>query len=266
MYKTKQDVQDRVQEHYNILIEKGYEVVGVYLNGSQNYEIEYEGSDVDTKAIILPKFEDFLLNRKPVSTTLVLENNEHIDLKDIRLMFENFKKQNINFVEILFTEYKVLNPMYIELFQPMFDNKEEIAHYNNYKALKCIAGMSMEKYKALEHPYPATKHKIDKFGFDGKQLSHLLRLNDFIQKYANGYKYVECLKADNKEYLIKVKQNKIHTLDEARIVADYINKSTYRYMKEYMNNNEIKINKDIERILKEVLVGIIKLRFKSELK
>jgi hypothetical protein len=177
MYKNKQDVKDRVQEHYDILIKKGYEVVGVFLNGSQNYELEYKGSDVDTKAIILPSFDDFLFGRKKVSTTLILDNNEHIDLKDIRMMFENLKKQNINFIEILFTEYKVINPKYEKLFNILFEKNEEIAHYNNYKALNCIMGMSKEKYKALEHPYPATKDKIEKFGWDGKQLHHILRLN-----------------------------------------------------------------------------------------
>ena len=106
------EILKRVQEHYDIVVEKGYEVVGVFLQGSQNYNLHYEDSDIDTKAIILPKFEDFCLNRKPISTTSILENDEHTDLKDVRLMFECFKKQNINFVEILFTKYKVMNPKY----------------------------------------------------------------------------------------------------------------------------------------------------------
>ncbi len=41
--------------------------------------------------------------------TLVLENNEHIDVKDIRVMFETYKKQNVNFIETLFTEFKIVN-------------------------------------------------------------------------------------------------------------------------------------------------------------
>ena len=95
-------------------------MVGVFLQGSQNYNLQYEDSDIDTKAIILPKFNDFVLNNKPVSTTLILESNEHIDLKDIRLMFECFKKQNINFIEILFTEYYILNPNLIYHFLFLF--------------------------------------------------------------------------------------------------------------------------------------------------
>ena len=67
------------------------------LQGSQNYGLDvYDEdymSDIDTKAVILPSFEDFVYNRQPVSETIVLENNEHIDVKDIRVMFETYKSK-----------------------------------------------------------------------------------------------------------------------------------------------------------------------------
>ena len=85
MYKNALDVRKRVNEHYGEVISLGYNVVGVFLSGSQNYNLQYEDSDVDTKAILLPSFEDFCLNRAPISTTHICKNNEHIDLKDIRL-------------------------------------------------------------------------------------------------------------------------------------------------------------------------------------
>ena len=68
--------------------------VGIFLQGSQNYGLDYENSDIDTKIIVLPSFEDIILNKQPISTTSVLPNDEHLDVKDIRLMFDCFKKQN----------------------------------------------------------------------------------------------------------------------------------------------------------------------------
>ena len=65
-----QKVQDEIQKHYDKLIELGYNVVGVFLYGSQNYELDYEGSDVDSKAIVLPTLSDIVLNKQPVSTTV----------------------------------------------------------------------------------------------------------------------------------------------------------------------------------------------------
>jgi predicted nucleotidyltransferase len=258
-------IMGRLQENYNTVVNQGYEIVGIFLQGSQNYQLEYEGSDIDCKAVVLPKFNDFVLNNKMVSTTLVLENNEHIDLKDIRLMFDCFKKQNINFVEILFTKYKILNPKYEVFWQRLIDNNELIAHYNNYVAVNCMAGMALEKYKALEHPYPATIDKIEKYGFDGKQLHHLLRLKEFISNYVEGKKYSDCLISDDRDYLIDVKCNKKYNLNEARKIAKYTVDFIVNYKNDYMRLNPVVVNQQVEDILNEVLVDIIKFNFQTEL-
>lgn len=90
------EVMSRMWEHLEPVKERfGDNWVGLFLQGSQNYGLDYEGSDIDTKAIVLPTFSDFVLNAKPVSTTHIMENNEHVDFKDIRLMFDCIKKQNI---------------------------------------------------------------------------------------------------------------------------------------------------------------------------
>ena len=257
-------IMNRLHEHYTEVENMGYEIVGLFLQGSQNYDLAYEDSDIDSKAIVLPKFDDFVLNNKPTSTTHILENNEHVDLKDIRLMFDCFKKQNVNFVEVLFTKYKIINPKYSSLFQPMLDNCELIARYNNYVSVNCMSGMSMEKYKALEHPYPGTMDKIEKFGYDPKQLNHIMRLNEFIKRYLDGEKYSDCLISKNKEYLIEVKKG-IHTLEEARELAKNISDETHQIKTDYMSNNPVQINKEVEEIMKNVLLNIMKHNFKSEL-
>ena len=74
LYTDAKAVQERVQQHYNRVVSLGYEVVGVFLQGSWNYGLGWEESDVDTKAIILPTFEEIALGRKPVSTTYIMEN------------------------------------------------------------------------------------------------------------------------------------------------------------------------------------------------
>lgn len=226
--------------------------------------MEYEGSDIDCKAVILPKFNDFVLNNKMVSTTHVLENNEHIDLKDIRLMFDCFKKQNINFVEILFTKYKILNPKYEAFWQKLINNNELIAHYNNYASVNCIGGMTLEKYKALEHPYPATIDKIEKYGYDPKQLHHIIRLNEFIKRYIDGETYKSCLISKNKDYLIEVKKG-LYNLHQAREIAKNLSSETNQLRKDYMDSNPVVISQQVEDILNNVLVDIIKFNFQTEL-
>ena len=259
------EIQSRLISDYNYVTNLGYTVLGVFLQGSQNYNLSYAGSDIDTKAIILPTFEDFCLNKKPVSTTLILPSNEHIDLKDIRLMHACFGKQNINFVEILFTKYRHMNPVFESLYQPMFDYAEDIAHYNNFATVNCIAGMVFEKRKALCHPYEGLKGKIEKYGYDNKQLHHILRCEEFLKRYINGVPYAECLIPTHPEDLIAVKSSYIYSKDEAVEMSDNIVEIVKDVKQKYMDTHTPVINKKAEKVMNDTLVNVLKKNFMIEM-
>ena len=100
---------ERLFEHYDEALEhfNKEQIVGIFLQGSQNYGLDLPTSDVDTKLIVVPNFKDIALNNKPVSITHIRANEEHIGFKDVRLYMETFRKQNLNFLEILFTPYYI---------------------------------------------------------------------------------------------------------------------------------------------------------------
>ena len=191
-------IMERIQEHYEEAKEYFDEnrIVGIFCQGSQNYGLDYENSDIDTKLIVVPTFEEIAFNKKPHSTTHVRANNEHIDFKDIRLYIETFRKQNLNFLEILFTPYKIINPQYEQWWNHLVENREAIAHYDIHRAIKSMKGIAMEKYHAMEHRYPTKIDIIDKYGYDSKQLHHLLRVEEYLERYINGVSYEQCLIPD----------------------------------------------------------------------
>ena len=217
---------EQIKRHYDEALTLFPEdrIVGVFLQGSQNYGLDYEGSDIDTKCIVLPTLEDLIFNRKPVSTTHVLPNEEHLDLKDVRLYFQTFRKQNLNFMEILFTKYKIVNPTYEQYWNRLIENNEQIARYNPVGAVKTMKGIAMEKYHAMEHRYPSKVDLIDSIGYDPKQLHHLLRVEEYIKRYVNGENYADCLISEQGEYLREVKSLvkgiPYYKLDQAQILAD----------------------------------------------
>lgn len=238
------------------------------IQGSQNYGLdiyteEYK-SDIDTKMLVIPSLEDIVYNKKPISTTYILPNNEHTDIKDIRLYFDNFKKQNINFVEILFSNYYIINPKYQDLWDELIKNRENIAHYNYNQTLRCIAGMSMEKKKALCHPYPTIKEKIDKYGYDGKQLHHIIRMNDFIYAYTHNKLYKECLTyLPHKELMMEAKLNKF-SLKEALELAEFFDNQT-KEMKDFYLKEPEEINQDALNTLNKVQYEVIKRKIKTDI-
>lgn len=247
-------IHNRLLQDYNYVKNLGYNVFGVFLQGSQNYLLDYEDSDIDTKCIVLPSAEEVILNKKPVSTTIVLEDNSHIDIKDIRLMWSCFKKQNINYLEILFTEFYFIPIEYLRYWEKMQDIREEIAHIDNYAAVNCLVGMVLEKNKALCHPYPALKAKIEKYGYDNKQLHHIIRCSEFLDRYIEGTSFEECLIPIDRDFLISIKATYKYNLDQAKTLAadtvDYV-KATKQA---YLNSNERKINEEVCTKLDTILV------------
>lgn len=261
-------IRDRLISDYKLVESMGYIPLGVFLQGSQNYGLDYEGSDIDTKVILIPSFDDILLNRRPVSHTHILPSNEHVDLKDIRLMHDCFRKQNINFLEILFTPYNVMNPEYAELYQPMFDNAEEIANYNNYAKLNCLCGMIYEKAKAMEHPYPTLVDKIKKYGYDPKQLHHIFRCATFcIEHFINKKPFGCCLCIEDsfqRKRLIEIKKG-CFSLEEAREWKDYFNTQAKTFCEEYKREFPLEINKKAEEIMDKCLHDVVAAHLKKEL-
>lgn len=62
---------DRLNKDMQRLQKDGFEVVGVFLRGSQNYNLDCDNSDIDTVAIVLPSIDDVILNKQPISTKYI---------------------------------------------------------------------------------------------------------------------------------------------------------------------------------------------------
>ena len=260
----------RLKEHYEEAKQYFDEsrIVGIFIQGSQNYGLDYEGSDIDTKLIITPTFEDIAFNKKPVSTTHVRANNEHIDFKDIRLYIETFRKQNLNFLEILFTPYKIVNPQYEQWWNKLVENREAIAHYDIHRAIKSMKGIALEKYHAMEHRYPSKVDIIDQYGYDSKQLHHLLRVEEYLSRYIVGESYEDCL-IPTEETAIKLKiikeDNGELSLEEARGAAKVALQNIERICEQGLKYYPEGHNEEVEKLLKEVQYDIMKFAVAIEL-
>lgn len=155
-----------LSEYKKTLEEKGYNVIYIGLYGSQNYNVDDELSDIDAKAIILPTLHDIIF-RKVTSTTIECKNGT-IDVKDLITFHDVIRKGNFSYIESVDTEYSIGDKYIKELFKQIRPN------------LKSILGAMHEKRKALTHEYPSKTEEFEKWGFDPKQLHHILRLSDLL--------------------------------------------------------------------------------------
>lgn len=173
-------------------------ILGVFLYGSQNYQFSWEGSDIDAKAIYIPSKEEIALLKKPVSKEYQLDG-AHIEVKDIRLMWQMWKKQNMNFVEILFTNHYLTNKWYTDKWDAILELNEQIATYNMQYGITSACYQAINTLKGNE--------------ISGKKVANAARLTDFLWKYMQGKSYIDCIKVDEdfKDKWLPVKQdNKIY--------------------------------------------------------
>ena len=259
-------INKRVQEHAQYVDKKYPEYIRFFtaLQGSQNYGVNDEYSDIDTKTLIIPTFKELIFNKSRISTTLeVAPTIEHADVKDMREMFDCFKKQNINFLEILFTHYVDVNPMFQDEYNAIYESRERIARYNPYQGLRAMIGCIMEKYHAFDHPYPNSLAKIEKYGYDPKQLHHMIRVQEFmIRVIVNGEKYEDCLKPRYPDKLIAIKRGSI-PLDRAKEIREEIKLWSDDFLAEWKSKliNNVSPDLTVDNLLADVTYSCFRKAF-----
>jgi len=240
----------------------GYTVCYLSVYGSQNYGLdlyndEYQ-SDIDMKAIIVPTLNDLVENSKPISTTIETEWGQ-CDLKDIRLYFKTLLKANPAYVETLYTDFYIVDEGFTSEFEQIFNLKDALVETLSAQFIRAMYGMMCEKQKALCHPYPTIAHKIEKFGYDGKQAHHVLRLwYLMIDYFGHKINLKKCMTPIDTKALMEFKLNK-PDLELAKDSVKYIMEDAKKFKNNVLDNiDESKIDYSIKDEFVKLSQSIIK--------
>ena len=254
-----------------MLEDRGLTVVGIFLYGSQNYNLDYEDSDIDLKAIVIPSINDIVFNNKPISTSIEIPEGL-CDIKDIRLMVQSWRKQNVNFMELLFTEYSYVNPLFYEFFRPLLAARETIVRYNEKRAVDCLRGFVYEKYYRLFKDTPSQHDEITKYGYAAKQLVHMERLASLLEHYMKREPYMECLMVSPEE---RQKWIDLKTYSPNPLSVDEVKERSQKVI-EIVEDNILNAekyygftpspqNEEVDKILNTFIEKCLKFSFKKEL-
>ena len=194
-------IKTRIATHADKVIKKygKRNVLGIFLYGSQNYNLAIENSDVDTIAIIVPTFSDLCL-QSPVSKELNIDG-EHCNVKDIREYMKMIKKQNINFTETLFTEYCWVNPKYKTIWNLFTLQKDNLVQIDPDRTIIAAYHQAENTFKQLLNLEDNNKLS------NGKKFVNTYRLIDFCYKFYNGKDFLSCIQqtGKNRERLLEIK-------------------------------------------------------------
>lgn len=172
---------------------KGYDILGVFLYGSQNYNVDTPSSDFDSMAILIPSIENLITKPNGISTTYfsVGEDNHQIIVKDIATFNRLLYKGSITSSEILFSKACITNFFYEDTFENYYlNNKEIIALINPLSLYRSVL-------KQIQHlPKSETRYMND------------FRMVYTLKKLQEGQSFEEAL------YLDKVTAASLKTIKE----------------------------------------------------
>lgn len=152
-------------------------IIAIFLQGSQNYGLDDENSDIDTKAFCIPSLTSLIEGKKMVSKIYVLPDNSHIEVKDIRLLPELLRKQNPSYLEILSTDYYLLsNEKSGQEFMNILGKYKKYIFKRNFRLVQSIKGTFYAEKEQIHKRRPGNEEMFDKYGCDVKSLSHMYRM------------------------------------------------------------------------------------------
>ena len=189
---------ETLQKYKEYAEAQGLIVYAVGLKGSQNYNLADEESDIDANLVFIPTLQQMRSNEK---FSFKFPEGE-VTCHNIYSFAEIVAKGNPQWIEVCHSEWQIGS---FELFK----------HYNlNPSALK---GMMMEKVHAFSKLYPSRERYVKEFGYDPKQLHHIIRLYDTLRLGVNVHKYT----GDMRTWMLDIKRGRYpSTLVEAEQLRD----------------------------------------------
>lgn len=166
-------LQQKLREYQNTLTDQGYQVLGVFLYGSQNYQMDTLTSDVDAVAVVLPTATDLVFNI-PLEKTIEMKHGS-VRVKDLRCFAQQLLKGNYSSLEWLLTPYKVTTGDYFtDLLKP--DMVLDLLNFNIRQTLASTMGSYLNMSSCEEK--------------NGKTLARMAHLLRFQSQFLNTDKRV----------------------------------------------------------------------------
>ena len=210
---NKKEIEDRLKEHWIALERLGYNsnnIVGIFLYGSQNYGTDIATSDVDTKCLVVPTFEDIISNEVKSNKTIDFGKSGICTVIDIREYIKEVKKQNINFLEIMFTDYYILNTRYRKFWNQLLSEREKLVKYDTFRHFISVANQAKHTLKQISN--------VTTMPDKNKKVYNAYRLSLFLEAYRDylfdswnsetKVEYKKCLylSEDTRETLKKIRR------------------------------------------------------------
>lgn len=228
---TMKNIIKKLQEYKEHIESQGLTVYAIALKGSQNYNLSDEESDIDANVVFIPTLDQLRRNYK---TKFTFDTGE-VTCHNIYAFASIVAKGNPQWIEVCNTPYVI----------------GDLSYFSKYKVSpSALKGMVMEKVAAFSKLYPSREKYIKEFGYDGKQLHHIIRLYDSLANDDPIYKYFD----KDRDFMLAIKRHRYpNNLADAEALRDwYVDKLSKIYEAKKLAYKEQKVDyKYIDSIVME---------------
>ena len=220
----KKQILEKLNEFKTEAEKSGLKVYAVALKGSQNYNLDDEESDIDANLVFIPTLSQIRSKKNYKITKEFGECTCH----NIYEFADIVAKGNPQWIEICHTEYII----------------GDLSIFKDFKINpSALKGMIMEKFIAFDKLYPSREKYVKQFGYYPKELHHIIRLYDCLEKDVNFYKYTD----EEKIHMLDIKRGRFpKTKEEAFLLRDeYVRKLNNLYESRKLSYTKQEIDYDL---------------------
>lgn len=226
MYKV--EINQELKKVYNFCLEQGYEPLGVFVFGSQNYDLDSDNSDIDIKVI-------YLGEEPEEGYTLFERESEEgfVQLVSLENFLVKLKSGYHTWYEILFTEYFLINPKYRTVWENVRKKRDALVR-ENIKAHLLTELDYLKRQKSFMDIYLSSEK-------ENKRLSYFYRIKYLIDAFIEGYSYKDCLVpfGETRDTILWLKNKTPLTLEECKARAQNIIQETKETVQKYLLENNL---------------------------
>lgn len=179
------------------------------LQGSQNYNLDDELSDVDTVSLMVPSFEQLVLDINVAKKTHSINYSDGIStIKDFRAVFRTFIKGAVNVYQILYTPYVSVNEKYRKHFDYLRSMADDITSNNQRSIIYSTLGVIRSNLVSITR----VDERILSSNELGKRFAMSFYYREFIERFMDGESFGSAMVTQNADYLKRLKRWKVDSL------------------------------------------------------
>ena len=224
------------------------------LQGSQNYNLDDELSDIDTVSLMIPSFEQLVLDINVAKKTHSVNYPDGIStIKDFRSVFRTLINGAVNVYQILYTPYVSVNEKYRKHFDYLRSMADDITLNNQRSIIYSTLGIIKSNLASITR----VGERILSQDELGKRFAMSFYYREFIERFMDGESFGSAMVTQNADYLKRLKRWKVdsllYSIDD---MGKWVNNFADRYS--LLDGNELRLQElkeELDTLSLEIMEG-----------